>query len=408
MIDNKIEIGFDLSGQPGAQFATLNDATLGVLDSEVCILGGALFQDVTPDVIKYQIGRGKSRQLDRYGAGRTTIQLDNNARLYDPLYSASPYNGQIIPKREVRITSNDKVQIYSLIDDWNLDYSPNGNSFATIIASDAFTQFANQTLVGGTATAQYTGERIAAILTNAGVQWPNTDVSVETGKQFLQADVISDGTNALQYLQTIADSEPGDLFLSREGDVVFKDRVPQTVGTPVTFADDDSGIPYQEIEVVYGAELLFNEVTVGRLNGGQFTKVDLESEEEYGIQSLSRTGLPLDNDTSAENLATYLVSQYAQPEYRFESITIDLTELSVADANKVLDLELTNEVRVKFTPNNLPPAIDRYATIIGINQDVNQTQHRVTLNLATTEHRFWQLSDLVYGRLSSGNALAYS
>ena len=408
MITNKIEIGFDLSGQPGAQFATLDDATLGVLDSSVCILGGAIFQDVTPDVINYSLGRGKSRQLDRYGAGRLNVVLDNNSRYYDPLFTSSPYAGQIIPKREVRVTSNNKVQMYTLIDDWNLDYSPNGNSFATIIASDAFTQFSNQTLVAGTATAQYTGERIASILSNAGVQWPNTDVDLETGQQFLQADVISEGTNALQYLQTIADSESGDLFISRSGDVVFKDRIPQTIGTPVAFADDGSGIPYQEIQVVYGAELLFNEVTVGRLNGSEFTKSDLVSQENYGIQALSRTGLPLDNDTSAENLATFLVSQFAEPEYRFESITIDLTELSLADANKVLDLELTNEVRVKFTPNDLPPAIDRYAVVIGINHEVTQTQHKVTLNLATTEHRFWQLSDLVYGRLSGGNALAYS
>jgi len=405
MATNKVEIGFDLSGLPDAEFAKLDDAFYGILDAPQTILGGAIYQDVTPYVVQYSIGRGKSRQLDRYQAGKLDVTLDNNSRIFDPLFGSSPYRGQIIPKRSVRVTSNDAIQVEAVIDDWDLSYEPSGNSYAIIKSSDAFAQFANQSLSGGTATAQYTGERVAAILTNAGVQWPNTRVDVETGKQYLQADVIDEGTNALGYLNKIAESEPGELFISKTGDVKFLDRHAESAGTPIVFADDGSGIPYQNLAVVYGAELLYNQVVISVEGGGTATANDEASQDTYGIQSLTRSNLPLDNDTSADNLANYLVSQYAEPEYRFEALEVEIIDLADATQTNILNLELGDFVQVKFTPNNVPPQIDRYAEIIRMSQRVTETSHKVTLGLGSIDGEFWRLSDLLFGRL--GNALGY-
>jgi len=405
MATNKVEIGFDLSGLPDAEFAKLDDAFYGILDAPQTILGGAIYQDVTPKVVQYALSRGKSRQLDRFQAGKLDVTLDNNDRIFDPLFGSSPYRGQIIPKRSVRVTSNDVIQVETVIDDWDLTYEPSGNSYAIIKSSDAFAQFANQSLSGGTATAQYTGERVAAILQNSGVQWPLDRIDAETGQQGLQADVIEEGTNALGYLQQISESEPGALFVSKSGDVKFLDRNAETAGTPIVFADDGSGIPYQNLSVVYGAELLYNEVVVSRENGGTATATNQTSQNQYGIQNLTRSNLPLDNDTSAQNLADYLVAQYAEPEYRFEAMQIEIIDLSESVQSQILGLELGDFVRVKFTPNNVPPQIDRYAEVIRIAQTVTETSHKVTLGLGSTEGEFWRLSDLVFGRL--GNALAY-
>jgi len=407
MATNKVEIGFDLSGQPDAEFAKLDDAFYGILDAAQTVLGGAIYQDVTPDVLVYSISRGKSRQLDKYQSGKANIQLDNNERSYDPLYTASPYAGQILPKREIRITSNSVVQYQGVIDDWDLTYQPKGNSVAIIKASDGITQMANQSLTATTTTAQFTGERIAAILGNAGVQWPNNLLDLETGTQALQADVISEGTNALSYINSIADSEPGDFYVSKSGIATFDDRFKVTAGTPLTFADDGTGIPYQALAVVYGSELLYNEVTITRTGGGTATAVNLDSQKDFGISSLSLSNLPLDNDTSADNLATYLVSGYAQPEYRFESIEIDIIDLDEAVQTQILSLEVTDFIRLVFTPNDVPPAIDRYAEVIRIAQTITPTSHRVTLGLASTEYQFFTLSDAIFGRLTSGNALSY-
>ncbi len=407
MATNKVEIGFDLSETPGAEFARLDDAFYGVLDAPQTILGGAVYQDVSPFLLAVQVSRGKSRQLDRYSSGRLQVNLNNNTRIFDPLYEASPYRGQIIPKRAVRVTSNDIIQYEGVIDDWDLSYAPQGISVASVIASDAFTQFANQTLVAGSAVAETTGERIERVLSNAGVLWPTDRTQIETGEQLIAAGDLVAGTNVLQYLQTIASSEPGPLFISKSGSVVFKDRQGQTLGTPVMFSDDGTGIPYQGLSVVYGSELLYNEVEITRAGGGTATAINLESQAEYGIQNLSISGLPLDTDTSAQNLATYLASQYSQPEYRFESIDLELANLTDEQQTIVLGLELGDFVRVKFTPNDVPPAIDRYAEVIGIQQSITPSSHRLSINLASTEYNFFRLSDLVFGRLSTGNALGY-
>lgn len=405
---NVVEIAFDLSGNPNLDFATLDDPVKGVLGSTQYVLGGALLIDVTDKVIDYQITRGKSRQLDRYPAGRLAVNLDNNDRTFDPLFTASPYAGQIIPRRDVRVTSDGVVQYRGVIDDWNLSYRPSGNSEAQIVASDSLTIFANQVLSPGTATAQFTGERVEAILSSTEVNWPVDKRDIETGQQFLQADVIPANTNVLEYLQIVTQSEPGSLFVGKTGDLVFKDRQGDQSSAQITLlADDGTGIPYQEIQVVYGAELLYNQVIVSRLNGGTATANNLASQTTYGITTLTLENLLMDSDADADDLAQYLVGLYAEPEYRFETVTVELTVLSEADRLKILALELGDTVQVKFTPNDIPPAISRFAEVIKLDQRVTPKTHRLTLGLASLDYSFWRLSDQVFGRLSSGNSLAY-
>lgn len=407
MAENKVEIGFDLSGNPNAAFAKLDDAFYGILDAPQTILGGALYYDVTPFVVQYEINRGKSRQLDRFPAGRARVNLDNNNRYFDPLYAQSPYFTQIIPKRAIKITSDNIVQYEGVADDWDISYEPEGNSISSLVASDSLTQIANQTLTGGTATAQFTGERLTAVLADPGVQWPADRVTNETGQQFLQADVIPANTDALAYIEKVVNSEPGTFYIAKNGYFVFKDRNSASAGTPVIFADDGTGIPYQGISVIYGSEFLYNQVVVERLNGGTATADNLASQDTYGILNYTISGLPLDNDTSAADLANYLVTKFGEPEYRIEQIEIDLSELTPAQQTALLDLEIADFVQVKFTPNNVPPAINRYLEIIGISQRVTPTSHRVTFKLGSTAFGFFTLSDLVFGRLSEDNALAY-
>ena len=100
-----VEIGFDLSSL-GGPFFTLDDPVQGVLDNTEFTLGGTLFYDVSQFLLGVQVARGRSRELDRYNAGQTNVVLDNRARTFDPLYSSSPYAGQIVPHREIRIKSN--------------------------------------------------------------------------------------------------------------------------------------------------------------------------------------------------------------------------------------------------------------------------------------------------------------
>jgi hypothetical protein len=402
-----VEISFDLSADPTRNFAKLDDAERGILGSTDFVLGGALLIDVTDKVQSFSISRGKSRQLDRYPAGKANIRLDNSDRSFDPLYEAGPYAGQILPRRDVRITTDGVIQYSGVIDDWNLDYNPNGASYAEVIASDAFTLFANQALTERTMVSEQSGDRIGTILSLPEVNWPVDRRNIVEGRQTLQADVIPANTNTLEYLQLVTASEPGSLFVGKDNRITFKDRqTDPSAASGVILTDDGSGIPYQEIQVVYGAELLYNRVVVSRLNGGTAIAENEASQREYDITTFTVSDLLMDDDAAAENLAKFLVARYSEPEYRFESLTVSLDTLDEAQKAAVLGVELGDVVEVRFTPNNIPPAIDRFVEIIRVDHRVTPTSHRVTFGLGALDLFFWRLSDPVFGRLSADNSLA--
>jgi hypothetical protein len=395
-----VEIGFDLSSL-GGPFFTLDDLVQGVLDNTEFTLGGTLFYDISQFLLGVQVARGRSRELDRFNAGQLDVLLDNRARTFDPLYSSSPYVGQIIPHREIRVKSNNEEVFFGVIDDWNLDYTPTGDNTATAIASDGFTLLATQALSAHTATSQLTGARVNAVLDRSEVDWPETLRTVESGLTTLQNDVVDLGTNVLDYLQTVALSEPGFIFIGKDGYFNFQQRTQDISSTAVkTFADDGTGISFNTLQVIYGSEQLYNRITITSPNLTPKTANDTDSQNQYGISTLEQN-LLLNSDNDAQDLADYLLSRYSEPEYRFEALEIELANLSTAQQNEVLSLELTDIVRVKFTPNGIGSAIDKYAQITGIQHRTNSISHRVTIGLSTLDYANFVLDDSIFGVLDS-------
>lgn len=395
-----VEIGFDLSSL-GGPFFTLDDSVAGVLDNTEFLLGGTLFYDVSQFLLGVQVNRGKSRELDRYNAGQSSVVFDNRARTFDPLYTSSPYFGQIVPHREIRIKSNGSALFYGVIDDWNFDYSPTGDNTASAFSSDGFTLLATQSLSAHTATSQLTGARVNAVLDRPEVSWPASIRNIETGAATLQADVVDEGTNVLEYLQTVEKSEPGSIFIGKDGYLNFQQRTQDISSTAVkTFADNGTGISFNNLQVVYGSEQLYNRIVVTRLNGTAQIAEDTDSQTQYGISTLDQDGLLLNSDTASAELATYLLSRYSEPEYRFEALEIELANLPISQQNDVLSLELTDVVRVKFTPNGVGSAIDQYAQITGITHRTNSVSHTVTIGLSTLDYANFVLDDSVFGQLN--------
>lgn len=405
MTTELVELGFDLPSSVG-NFFTLDDATKGKLDNTTYVLSGVIFYDVTSRVRSYSIKRGKSRQLDNYQAGVASITFGNDDRAFDPTYTASPYYGQIIPKREIRITSNGVRQYTGLVDDWNLDYQPQGDSTASAGASDGFAKLANQTLSGGTATSQLPGARITAVLDSADVLWPTADRVIDTGTVTLGADVQAVDANVLNYLQTVETTESGRLYIDKSGRIVFDDALGVTPSgaSAISLADDGTGIKYTGMQVVYGSELLYNQVVIGSVIPAAGTAIanDTDSQALYGIQTYTRTDLLMANSSAVDALATHLANQYGNPEFRFEAVTINLDEISVAEANQILALEIGGLCKIKFTPNNIAPAIEKYAEVISISHSADVRKHSVTLGFATLEYVNFILDDVVFGKLDSG------
>lgn len=401
-----VEIGFDIVGA-NANLFTLDSATKGRLDNTSYRLSGTIFYDVTAKVKSIATRRGKNRQLDQFDGGLANVVFDNNDRTFDPEYVNSPYAGQIIPKRAIRISSGEQRIFTGVIDDWNLNYTPGGDSEASAASSDAFSLFNTQTLPAGTSVAQTTGQRINTILNLPDVNWPSQDRDIEVGTTTVYADVLPEDGNVLDYLQTVAKSEPGNIFISADGHVKFTDRNPSSAGTAIVLADDGTGIPYQGMKVVYGSELLYNEIVLGSPAAGTVVAQDPTSIDEYGILNLTQADLLIQSPTYLEQLAAYYAIKYSNPEYRFESVDIVLDQLSNTDQQTILGLEISDFVTVKFTPNNIPPAITKVAEIIRIDHDITPEAHIVSLGFATVDKGFWTLSDGIFARLSTGNVLGF-
>jgi len=257
----QVQVGFELTtgDQP---FFRLDDPVRGRLNNASYRLAGPIWIDISDAVSSVAIKRGKNRELDRYSAASASVSLHNENRYFDPLNEDSPYVGNIIPRRSIRVTTSGYTQFTGVIEDWNLTYDVSGKSNAIIQAADAFTLLAQQTLTPGTATAQLTGARVNAVLSQPTVAWPLAQRNIDDGSSQLGTDVFEG--NVLSYLQQVEASEQGQLFMTKTGDVRFvRGSVTVTSGlSTVLFADDGTGIDYSSLTNEYGDELLVNKVVV--------------------------------------------------------------------------------------------------------------------------------------------------
>lgn len=392
----KVELGFTATGA-SAPFLTLDNPVRGLLDSPQFVLGGGEgLVDVSSFVRRVSINRGKSRELDRYNAGSASVEFNNQTRAFDPTFAASPFFGQIVPQRQLKISVDDQVAYVGTVDDWSIDYEPSGMSVASCNAFDAISNLSNLTLTDFAPDEEISGARVTAALANVG--WPVAAQTVDPGVQLLESQIVSDGASLVTYLQTVASSEPGEFFVNKLGQVAFVDRNNSQVTVDVTLSDD-SDIPYQSLQVVFGSELLYNQITVSN-SLDSVTATNPDSIAAFGERDFS---LPtfIANEAELQTLAAYLANEYANPEFRFEQAVINLTNLSETDRDDILALELGQIITVKFTPAGIPPEILRASKVIGISHDIDPNIHRATLRLATLRAPVFVLNSAVFGKLDN-------
>lgn len=406
----RVELGLELLNDPDA--AILDDPVKGILDSPTYTLGGAAYYDISDRVRLVSTRRGKSQALDKIDSGTVSIVANNTDRLFDPLYEASQFYGALIPRRKIRIFANDLFVFDGFIDDFNLNYEPNGNSTVQFECSDAFSVLTKSRLDEQTPTSQLSGARIQAILDRPEVNWLPDERDIDTGVFTMLDATIPQDTSALEYIQQVADSEFGDLFISKDGKVVFRDRsyTPSTMSVVVSDEAKDEnpdGIPFVNVSIVYGSEYLYNRIVISNEDVVPEESIaeDEESQRFYGVLTYSATNLLTESPTDLDLLAQSLLNKYKQPVYRFDSVTHILDDLDEEKQNNLLNIEIGDYVLVEFEPNNIPPAIIQPCKVIGISHNWEIGVKSVTLSLERLEPNAWTLSDIVFGRLSAGNFL---
>lgn len=394
----KVELGFDETA-PGNWF-TLNDATKGLLDGAFTLAGG-FYQDVSAYAMSLNIGRGKSRELDRYQAGSVSIVFNNRNRYFDPTFASSPFYGQIVPRRNIKVSVDGVVQFTGIVDDWNLTFSTNGEAVAVCNAYDNLSALSQQKLTADSYPEELSGARVNRVLDSAGVLYDPLARNIDAGQTLLAAETVTASDGVLNYLQQVEVSEDGAFFIDKNAEATFFDvsRSPSS-SSVVVLADDGSGIRYQSMNIVYGSELLYNFATVTRNGGTAQTATDADSIQTYGTRVVSEDSLH-STDEQALRLAQWLVAQYAQPEFRFEAVDISLNDASDAERVTLLGLEIGAKCQIKYTPVGVPPAISKYAQIIGLEYKADPNAHVLTLRFKTLDYQLLILDDAVFGLLDS-------
>ena len=401
----KVELGLNLGARDPSTFL-LNDSVRGVLDNTEYTLSGDKFFDITDRLMSASTQRGKSQALDRIDAGNINITLDNSDRLFDPLYFAGFYFGQLIPGREVRVSCNGYPVIYGFIDDLDIGYQPNNRSVVSIESTDALKTITTNNLPAVSPSSELSGARVTRILDLPEVAWPSDKRSIDTGDTLLSNVAITEGTQAVAYLQLIGTSEAGEVFISKDGKFVFKERNAAPGAVDIIFTDESSVpgftvIPFADLSVVYGSEQLYNRVVLSnnKIVPDEAIAEDITSQELYGSRSYSVTGLLTDSATDLQSLANFLLARFKEPQYRFESVSVVLDVLTEAQQNEVLDLEIGDIVQVRFTPSGIPPAIDQYVRVIGISHDWGNNEKRINLSLERLDFGLFVLDDAIFGVL---------
>lgn len=394
-----VQIAFDLAANGIGSYFTLDSVVQGVLNNTTYTLAGEVLVDVTPYVRNLNIKRGRSRQLEKFTSGVADFTLDNRDRIFDPLMTSSPYYGSIVPRKEVQISRRGQLLYVGNVEDWNFGFTLDNDATAEPSCVDGFAYIAPQNIGPQTNTSQTSGARVSTILSQ--IDWPSTKTNVSTGKVTLDADVVPVNTNALNYLQQVEVSEIGALFIDRQGFVSFRDRTElQAFTSGIVFGT--GGIPFQNIQTVYGTEELWNKVSVTYTSGGTVAGTaiaeNLDSQLAYGVFAKQYDTL-LASGSDATAMADWQAQRYSEPILRVDALQINMEGITTEQAQQVLTLDLGDVAQVVWSPNNLPPSVSQYVTIDGIEHQASPSGHVVSLRLSETYASFI-LDSATFGELN--------
>ena len=394
-----------------------------VLDDPTTPLGTGILADSASDVVdvsnialQISIRRGRNRILNKFEAGLATVVLADNNGDYSPQNVSSPYYGKLLPLRKIRIwadyddgSGTDRYYLYSgYITSYNSTYGlgVEDTSKITLQCVDGFRLLngIGISTVAGAGSPQLSGARIETLLDV--VSWPTSQRAIDAGNSTMQADPGTADRDLLNALQLVESSEFGGFFISAEGDATFlsRDTVSKKADeTPVVFADDGSGLTYQQIEFANDDTLLVNDVTVTRLNGTSQNVFDQTSIDTYFLHSGKRDGILVQTDTESLDQAKTLLVARKDTTDRIDSMTINVNDpTSPAKIVAGLNLEIFDLVNVtKTVPGG--STITKELFVQGVQHDI--TNNTFTTKILTAEpliQAFILNSTTSQGRLGSG------
>jgi hypothetical protein len=364
----------------------LDSVTNGILDTNQLGTTANANVDISDLIWSVSIRRGRQRLLSEFEAGTAAVTIIDQNGDFNPSNPSSPYFGDLVPLRKIQIEAEYNGTTYVLftgfITKYDTGFAVGSDEFSrvTFRCVDALRLFTTAQITSVPSSGiQLSGARVEAILDE--LDYPSTLRDIDAGDSTLQADPGT-ARQALDALELVKKSEFGELFLDAEGRVTFLSRsaVTTSLASPAyTFADDGSGIAFQNAVVALDDSLVVNDVTVTRAGGTAQNVFDQDSIDKYFIHSGNRDGILVQTDAEALDMANMLLSTRRETETRIDAISLNLEDGDdTARVTAGLAIELMDCVEItKVMPGST--TITQTLLVQGLHHDVTHKKFTTTV-----------------------------
>jgi hypothetical protein len=222
--------------------------------------------------------------------------------------------------------------------------------YRTGLAADRVLAHYQAGAVRGFARSQFPGARIGAILDTVNSHAPRrlgAGTRALTGSFTTGQDPLGEIREAVR-----GDAVDAFVFIARDGAVAFLvagHRAASPYNTvQATFDDDDTDLPYLEIDVDYSDSFLVNEWNVTRTEGTTQTASDVASKASYDERPQSITDVPVTSDAATSAIAAAMLAKTKDAMQRVTRLDPNMADITVLES--MLRRDIGDRIRVFRTP----------------------------------------------------------
>jgi hypothetical protein len=400
----------------------LDDTDKGVLNNTEYVLNGTTqYASVIEGSTNITVTRGRRDIGDQFTAGSMNFNLlDGYAGgVFNPFNQDSPFfdtaNAQpgLAPMRNVILTREGEELFNGYIIDYTYDFNLGGLDEVNVACADRFYVLSQTYMDTFNVSEELANVRVEAVL-----DLPEVNAFQLPGERNIEASTLTlggtgvytvpNGTSVAAYMAKINEAVQGRIFVARDGTFTFQDRIGTTLSASVAdFHDDGTQIPFDQVGISFEANEVVNRASVSRPSGSPEVAEDLASQATYFIQTTSISDCLLNNNTAAQDLATYLL--VPEPTPRYTSVSTPFSTLTDAQRDIVAVIDIGNTITVEksFATGLTTTQLAQELAVEGIQHQIDVSSgHRITLFTSPTTLVFeLVLDDLIYGITDSDNVL---
>jgi len=372
------------------------------------------WSEITGDVRRINIHRGRSHDLDRMEAGTATIELINLQGNYWPNNTSGLYTPNIKPGKRLNVRANYNSIDYDLYTGYCEDWTPRWLSATgglvpvmQLTSSDLISNLSRLDLNEAVGFAQeLSGTRVGNVLDKLSA---NIGRDLDAGKSTMQATGDIADLKAMEHLFTLQKSELGIIYVAGDGDVQFEDRHHRLLNHTTSlavFGDDLGENFYHGMEPKFGDDYIYNDVNITRDGGDQQTATGAASQIDYGKRSLSRTGLLMIDDNVALDQAQYLLKRFKDPALAPRKLKVIGERDPAGLWPKLLGYDISDRITLRRNDAD----IDEDYYIEGVTQDINLVNRTWTVwwDLSNADEQgYWILGTVGFSELGTNTWLGY-